>query len=283
MSGFAGSSPAKKQRQGLSISRRPSRSLKAECAGRVVGPAALIAESDAPDIVQLCYNCIHEQVRHKFCYFCFVFWCGCYRSSTNSRLAESYILASNWLGVSLGRFKKVLNCYIQCMKYFLVAAVILILAGGLYFLLVKPFSVVRSVACTTEAKQCPDGSYVGRTGPDCAFAACPAPGQGQSGSGIQGIVLLGPTCPVERNPPDPQCADKFYQTSLVVTTSDGTQTIKTFSSDADGKFSVQLPPGAYAIRSAPSSSMLPRCSTGTIDVGTAAYASTNIYCDTGIR
>lgn len=29
------------------------------------------------------------------------------------------------------------------------------------------------VACTADAMQCPDGSYVGRTGPDCAFAACP--------------------------------------------------------------------------------------------------------------
>ncbi len=27
--------------------------------------------------------------------------------------------------------------------------------------------------CTQEAKQCPDGSYVGRTGPNCEFAACP--------------------------------------------------------------------------------------------------------------
>jgi hypothetical protein len=30
------------------------------------------------------------------------------------------------------------------------------------------------VACTMDAKQCPDGSSVGRTGPDCAFAACPS-------------------------------------------------------------------------------------------------------------
>jgi len=28
-------------------------------------------------------------------------------------------------------------------------------------------------ACTMEAKICPDGSVVGRTGPDCAFAPCP--------------------------------------------------------------------------------------------------------------
>jgi hypothetical protein len=31
------------------------------------------------------------------------------------------------------------------------------------------------VACTQEAKQCPDGSYVGRTGPNCEFTACPSP------------------------------------------------------------------------------------------------------------
>ncbi len=31
------------------------------------------------------------------------------------------------------------------------------------------------VACTMEAKLCPDGSAVGRTGPNCEFAACPIP------------------------------------------------------------------------------------------------------------
>ena len=30
-----------------------------------------------------------------------------------------------------------------------------------------------NVACTMEAKLCPDGSYVGRTGPNCEFAPCP--------------------------------------------------------------------------------------------------------------
>lgn len=32
----------------------------------------------------------------------------------------------------------------------------------------------KNVACTLEAKQCPDGSFVGRSGPNCAFADCPA-------------------------------------------------------------------------------------------------------------
>ena len=32
----------------------------------------------------------------------------------------------------------------------------------------------KPIACTQEAKICPDGSSVGRTGPKCEFAACPA-------------------------------------------------------------------------------------------------------------
>jgi hypothetical protein len=31
----------------------------------------------------------------------------------------------------------------------------------------------EGVMCTQEAMECPDGSYVGRTGPNCEFAPCP--------------------------------------------------------------------------------------------------------------
>ncbi len=31
----------------------------------------------------------------------------------------------------------------------------------------------ETVFCTQDAKLCPDGSYVSRTGPNCEFAACP--------------------------------------------------------------------------------------------------------------
>lgn len=36
-----------------------------------------------------------------------------------------------------------------------------------------PTPPAETVMCTQEAKQCPDGSYVGRTGPKCEFTACP--------------------------------------------------------------------------------------------------------------
>ena len=103
-------------------------------------------------------------------------------------------------------------------------------------------------------------------------------------SGISGLVLLGPTCPVESNPPDPECADKPYATTLVVTTLDQTSVIKAFRSDETGRFSVQVDPGEYSIRSEGASNVLPFCSNnGDIKVNINAYTETTVNCDTGIR
>lgn len=33
--------------------------------------------------------------------------------------------------------------------------------------------IENGVACTMDALLCPDGSYVGRSGPNCEFTACP--------------------------------------------------------------------------------------------------------------
>lgn len=48
-------------------------------------------------------------------------------------------------------------------------------AGTALLLLYSPLQPVPAVrACTKEAKLCPDGkTYVGRTGPQCEFVACP--------------------------------------------------------------------------------------------------------------
>lgn len=45
----------------------------------------------------------------------------------------------------------------------------------------------EQVFCTMEAKMCPDGSYVGRTGPKCEFAACP----GEGGLTIKEVPQIG--------------------------------------------------------------------------------------------
>jgi hypothetical protein len=103
-------------------------------------------------------------------------------------------------------------------------------------------------------------------------------------SGIRGRVLLGPMCPVMRDPPDSQCADRLFQTNLVLTTLDGARIVKSFSSDINGVFQVSVAPGFYLIRSAPGGAVMPSCSKGeAVEVRANAYTETTVYCDTGIR
>ncbi len=102
-------------------------------------------------------------------------------------------------------------------------------------------------------------------------------------SGIRGSVLLGPTCPVQRVPSDPACADKPYKATLSLTSADGSRVITTFTSDEEGNFSLSVTPGTYRIRSASSSSVWPRCASGDILVPPDVYAKVRVSCDTGIR
>lgn len=50
-----------------------------------------------------------------------------------------------------------------------------------------------ATACTMEAKLCPDGTGVGRSGPDCAFAACAFPNAEDTAIGIAFVVPSGYT------------------------------------------------------------------------------------------
>ncbi len=43
-----------------------------------------------------------------------------------------------------------------------------------YSIFKESYGARPNVACTKEAKLCPDGSAVGRTGPACTFAKCPS-------------------------------------------------------------------------------------------------------------
>ena len=59
----------------------------------------------------------------------------------------------------------------------LAVAGVLVVGGvavGSYYLWQKSASNSNQTACTMEAKLCFDGSSVGRTGPNCEFAACPS-------------------------------------------------------------------------------------------------------------
>lgn len=61
----------------------------------------------------------------------------------------------------------------------LIAGIVLIIVlgigGFIYRNVAERTGGPAPIACTMEAKVCPDGSSVGRSGPDCAFAACAFP------------------------------------------------------------------------------------------------------------
>jgi hypothetical protein len=181
------------------------------------------------------------------------------------------------------------------------AALLVLIGAGLWYAAGAPMPGPGpgqgGVACTADAMQCPDGSWVGRSGPHCEFI-CPtasstaggtSTGSGSSGggiapyqSGIEGTVLAGPTCPVERNPPDPACADRPLATGVSVSHKGSTDVFATTQSNAQGVFKISLPPGQYTV-TAGSGSMLPRCNPVDATVGPSGYAQVAVSCDTGIR
>ncbi len=99
---------------------------------------------------------------------------------------------------------------------------------------------------------------------------------------LVGQVLLGPTCPVERIPPDPQCAPRPYPTTVNVYSSGSNDTLASAKSDVNGNFRFDLAPGSYTV-SAEGGKVLPRCTSESAEVNAQATTTITINCDTGIR
>ncbi len=103
--------------------------------------------------------------------------------------------------------------------------------------------------CTEEAKQCPDGSSVGRTGPNCTFAICPTIAPQVKGKGtLQGTISIGPICPVDRiDQPCNPSPEMYAANQVFVYNSDRSKLIVTLTPDAQGKFSASLTSGTYIV------------------------------------
>jgi len=64
---------------------------------------------------------------------------------------------------------------------------------------------------------------------------------------VSGTILLGPICPVVKDPPDPKCADKPIFGTFIVQNAMGNVEFSRFGTLRDGSFSVPLPAGEYSI------------------------------------
>lgn len=106
-----------------------------------------------------------------------------------------------------------------------------------------------------------------------------------SGSGIRGRVVAGPTCPVERDPPDPQCVPRAFAARVRVYRLSDLRTVARRSTGDDGRFTVPLRPGRYGVSARPSTGgSLPRCPPRVqAIVRSGRYTRVAVDCDSGIR
>src|SRR5689334_18528291 len=106
-----------------------------------------------------------------------------------------------------------------------------------------------------------------------------------SGTGISGRATASPTCPVERYPPDPQCAPHGFRARIRVVRSADGRVVARLTTKSDGRFRIALRAGRYRVLARPASgASLPRCpGPRAARVGRSGYTHVAIDCDTGIR
>jgi len=110
-------------------------------------------------------------------------------------------------------------------------------------------------------------------------AACDGPVSPTVDTGLTGVVVRGPVTPV--CVVDSPCEAPF---SAAFDVYQNVRRVGGFTSDADGHFTVKLPPGAYrVIPSADAPIIQPATQVKTVDVGPVGLTEVQLQFDTGIR
>ena len=175
-------------------------------------------------------------------------------------------------------------------------------------------------ACTQEGKICPDGSVVGRTGPNCEFSPCPqtcgecplvvSPSPNFCNDGVivageknecgclgppqcvpkdgflEGRVTIGPLCPVERNPPDPTCqptTETYAAWPIAVWTSDKKAIVAQIAPSLNGTYKIALSTGDYVVDFEKQQTFGNNNLPANITINSAEITTLNIDIDTGMR
>jgi hypothetical protein len=100
-------------------------------------------------------------------------------------------------------------------------------------------------------------------------------------SGVSGVVLAGPQCPVERL--DSPCPDQPLPDVVVrVSVSDG-RTVAEGRTDGSGHFTVAVAPGTYTVQAVLASAGPTFAQPEQVTVQAAAFTEVTLSVDTGIR
>ncbi len=112
-----------------------------------------------------------------------------------------------------------------------------------------------------------------------AVAVAPAGAGIPPGSGVRGIVLYGPTCPVQR--PGQTC-ERPLAATLTFLYARSRGTAARTRSGPDGRFSAALRPGRYLLK-VNASAGIRRTQSQTVSVTAHRYARVTIRFDSGVR
>jgi hypothetical protein len=113
-----------------------------------------------------------------------------------------------------------------------------------------------------------------------ATVACGSGSAGDSGSGIEGRVTIGPQCPVEQM--GSPCPDAPYE-ALITVTREG-DTVEQTRSNTDGTFRVPLDPGTYSVVAGPvDGSSMPFGRQVEVVVKPGTLTHVDLSVDSGIR
>ena len=101
-------------------------------------------------------------------------------------------------------------------------------------------------------------------------------------SGIEGLVLIGPSCPVVVQGQD--CDDKPYAGEVRVVDRANGRVVETARSGADGRFRVALAPGDYTLEPvSPNAGGLPFGKPVDVTVRPHTFEQVTVSFDSGIR
>jgi hypothetical protein len=130
----------------------------------------------------------------------------------------------------------------------------------------------------------PDGavSIQSETGPPVPPDAWPSP-IGAGKTGIAGIALAGPVCPVETVPPDPNCAPRPIVGVVVLIRDRGGSEVARVETAADGTFFAELPAGDYVVEPQPAEGLMGTAGAVEVTVTDGGAAQIQLDYDTGIR
>jgi hypothetical protein len=119
-----------------------------------------------------------------------------------------------------------------------------------------------------------------------AGAGCAGPSATATGApdtGIGGTATAGPVCPVEKNPPDPNCAPRPVAGATIVVRDGSGSQVAVAISGSDGRYFASLPPGDYVLDPQPVQGLLGTAPKQPATVVAGTITEVPLEYDTGIR